>query len=492
MNLRKSKYIVFSLGASLTLLIGLLLLLSGTPQIASAAPTNLFVSTGGTGTDCTQPNPCVLATALNQSSDGDTIYVAQGTYTSTDGAVLTVTKSITIYGGWDALTTTLPMRDPLIYSTILDGENARRGVEISGDITPTLDGFIITRGNASNAAIAPGYGGGIYSSDANPIISNNVITDNIASTTASNWGQGGGIFIQFSNSATIRNNLIANNWACPNYRGKGGGLQVAGSSGIDISNNIFHSNVAGATNNDMGGGLSLDDSSAIIHGNLIQENWASQSGDGRGGGFYSQAGDITLNGNTITSNRAEYGSVTFEYNPNVTVTNNIIAQNSGGGVFVRANTSLPLAGTLAHNTFVENDREAVYVGYLNSGYSTLSLTNNIIVSHTTGIFAYPGINPNIIIADHTLFYDNNYDIAGATITSTDVITGSNPLFIKPSAGNYHLWPDSPAIDSGADLPWLATDIDGDTRPFPTGGFYDIGADEASWFELSLPVVMKIE
>lgn len=492
MNLRKFKPIIFCLSASGMLVFGLLWVLGGAPQIARAAPGDLFVTTAGHGTECTQVAPCDLSTALAQSSHGDTIYMAQGTYTGTGDAVFSVAKSVKIFGGWDALTSTLPVRDPDIYTTTLDGENARRVVYISGDITPTLDGFVITRGNSSNAAIDPGYGGGIYSGDADPIITNNVIGDNIAYTDPNSWAQGGGIFIRHSDGlptpSIIRGNLITNNTASSSYRGKGGGLLVAFCDGILIRENTFLDNLAGATNNGMGGGLALNNSSAIVSGNLIDGNMATPSGDGFGGGIYSQVGVVNLNGNSIYGSKAEYGAVTFEYSANVTVTNNIIAQNPAGGVFVRGSASVPMAGTLAHNTFAENGKEAVFVGYFNSGNSTLNLTNNIIISHTTGIHVYPGAIQNLVTATHTLFYDNSWNTAGSIITSTNEITGSNPLFMEDPEWRYRLQLDSPAIDTGTSVPWLMTDIDGDPRPLPTGGSYDIGADEANWTLIYLPMI----
>ena len=96
------------------------------------------------------------------------MYVARGTYTGTGGAVITITKSITLYGGWAGTTATPPVRDPSLYPTRLDGQDARRVVYVGEGITPTIDGFIIARGNASNG-INPGCGGGIYASDASPV-----------------------------------------------------------------------------------------------------------------------------------------------------------------------------------------------------------------------------------------------------------------------------------------------------------------------------------
>ncbi len=455
---------------------------------------HLFVTVDGVGIDCTQANPCDLATALDQAYDGDTIYVAQGTYTGTDPAVIVVTKNITIFGGWDGSMAAPPVRDPEIYRTTLDGENNRRVVIISGDINPTLDGFTISRGNASHADTTPGYGGGIYSHFANPIISNNLITNNIAYTSTNSWGFGGGIFIfggdGSPHATVISGNLIANNMANSAYLGKGGGLMVTYGDGVIVSNNIFQGNIAGSTINGMGGGLSLYRSSATVSGNLIQNNQSTPTEAGFGGGLHSQFGDVTLSENIILNNSGDYGAVTFEQNPRVTVTNNIIAQNPSGGIFFQGHVSSPLTGILVNNTIAQNSGEGVYAGWYNSGYSTLTLTNNIIVSHTTGIYAYPDPNPNVVIATHTLFYGNDNDIDGSTITSADEITDKPPLFVDQAGGNYHLRPNSPAIDAGISVLWLTTDIDGDARPYPLGGEYDIGVDEALWQQIYLPVVLK--
>ena len=150
MKLDRCRHIVSSLVAGGLLLVGVLLLLNGTSQAAPAAPgVLLFVTLGGSGTTCSQATPCPLQTALVQASDGDTIYVAGGTYTGTGSAVVTVTKSIILYGGWDGTLSDPVVRDPVGYPSTLDGEGARRVVHISGDITPTVDGFVIARGNAT-------------------------------------------------------------------------------------------------------------------------------------------------------------------------------------------------------------------------------------------------------------------------------------------------------------------------------------------------------
>ncbi|HEY74959.1 MAG TPA: DUF5123 domain-containing protein [Thermoflexia bacterium] len=115
----------------------------------------------------------------------------------------------------------------------------------------------------------------------------------------------------------------------------------------------------------------------------------------------------------------------------------------------------------------------------------MSLTNNIIVSHTTGIYVYPDPT-NEVTATHTLFYGNGADTSGGVVTSTDEI-GGDPLFVNPAGGDYHLRAGSPAIDAGTAVPWLTTDLDGDQRPLCVG--YDVGADEYVP-KVYLPLVVK--
>ena len=85
--------------AALAVGMGLVLVLLAGLQRAQAASATLFVKPGGSGTACTQLTSCALQTALDQAADGDTVYVATGIYTGAGGAVITVTKSITLYGG---------------------------------------------------------------------------------------------------------------------------------------------------------------------------------------------------------------------------------------------------------------------------------------------------------------------------------------------------------------------------------------------------------
>jgi len=475
--------IAFALGLGLALI--LLWGLGTQVRPARADPgDDLFVTTDGTGTACTQGAPCTLQTALSQATTGETIYVAQGAYTGTGSAVLNVTESITLAGGWDGAPTGEVLRDPGTCPTTFDGENQRRVVYINGMIAPTLDGLIITGGNATDAPANARRGGGICSVSAAPIIANNIITGNLAGITTTTC-YGGGIYLAGPPSSTlVSNNLIVNNTANTIERGQGGGLYCRKGT-LRIRNNTFRGNIAGTTSNSMGGGLYLYKSPATISGNRIQHNKATLTGTGFGGGIYSQFDDLIISGNVVISNTSGYGAITLESNPHMTMTNNIIAQNVGG-VSVRGNATYPFAATLSHNTIVDNGDGGI-TGWWYTNHATLILTNNIIVSHTNGI-DFQADSTSVVTATYTLFYGNDTDVNGDTITSTHEITDSAPRFVDPEGWNYHVLPDSPAIDAGVAVPWLTSDIDGEPRPNDLG--YDIGADEAWWSLVYLPLVNR--
>src|SRR5262247_2141556 len=77
------------------------LLLSLFSPVAHATGSSRFVTPTGSGSTCSQAAPCSLTTALAQSVSGDSIYLAAGTYTGTGTAVISLTASVALYGGWD-------------------------------------------------------------------------------------------------------------------------------------------------------------------------------------------------------------------------------------------------------------------------------------------------------------------------------------------------------------------------------------------------------
>jgi len=467
----------------LTLSLGLVLALLAGLQMAQAATTatNRFVKPIGSGSACTQMTPCALQTALGQAVDGDTLYVAGGVYTGTGGAVITVTKSITLAGGWDGLVGTMVV-DPATYPTTLNGEGARRVVYISGDITPTLDGLRITNGWASIG------GGGIYAYSAHPIVngcqvysnsatyaggiylngSNNArLTDNLiySNVTTGTSSGGGGVYMRFSTHVTLANNQVFSNSSVFN----GGGIYIENSPYAQLTSNQIFSN----TTLYYGGILISSSPTATLTGNRIHHNIATGEIGGLGIGH---SDGCTLIANQITHNTATSyaGGIQFYGIADAILVNNVIADNYAStcaGFSIRGSYVQLLHTTIVRNT--GGDGTGVCLS-ANPSDSSIAMTNTILVSHTIGIQV--GTHCTATLAATlwgTGLWANAAESGGAGSISTGTINIRElPGFANPAAGDYHLGPGSAAIDRGM-LTWVTTDVDGDPRI----GLPDIGADE---------------
>jgi hypothetical protein len=414
-----------------------------------------------------------------------------------------INKSVTIRGGYT--TTNWMTSYPITQPTVLDAQGKGRVVYISGDITPTLDGLIVTHGNATGLTAncnsdADGCGGGIFVFNAHPLIVNNTITNNVATVTTSGssrtTGYGGGLYMRSTTRAVISGNVIISNTASTAHCGAGGGLYLylydSGMSGTQVQSNQVLSNTATTTYNSCawGGGIYGGPDGVLIQGNTIAGNRANGYGGGQGAGIYQWYGSATYLNNLVRGNLGSVGSQAvylgysqsrFEGNrvvDNATsqgvqleigegggprLVNNVIARSGEETVVASGYAEAPLTATLLHNTLIGSG--AGYGVYVKTGYVTLFLTNTIVASHTWGITnTFPA--SSAVYADHTLFWANTRD----GIRGTNPVSG-NPTF---AADGYHLGPGSAAINRGVNA-GVATDIDGDVRP--DWCFFDIGADE---------------
>ena len=153
----------------------------------------------------------------------------------------------------------------------------------------------------------------------------------------------------------------------------------------------------------------------------------------------------------------------------------MIAGSTLGGIvaihklFDSEGNTFETRGAIHNNTFYANGD---YGLWLLSRWTTsaLSLVNNSIVSHIRhrrrgSVRPSRSCHPWL----HA-FYGNSQEIgpdADDSITSTHTIVG-NPQFLSPTAYDFHLMPNSAAIDAGgrpAMPPAPAVDIDGALRPY---------------------------
>jgi hypothetical protein len=159
---------------------------------------------------------------LDAAQAGDTIKVRQGVYTTTGTTIATITKAITLSGGY--ATSDWDTAQPGLYPTVLDAESApgRRGIrlDVSGTTIVVIEGMTIQNG------FAVSQGGGIYIIDGivklrqlvvrnstadggNPTgggikVLNGDVTVDGCTIIGNSAGRGGGVYTWYPTRATFR------------------------------------------------------------------------------------------------------------------------------------------------------------------------------------------------------------------------------------------------------------------------------------------------
>jgi hypothetical protein len=477
---------------------------------------------GGYPADFTAPpDPAAHPTTLDARGKGRVLYITGAISPTVEGLRITGGNAAGLHGGpWAnvdagggiyAITATVVIRNAQVFSNtagsnyygysghggglfLRENNNVALGKNTIFSNTAAIGGGLylyrspgVLNDNVVAANIA-NEGGGLFLYESAPTLSKNSVTTNTA-------GYGGGLFLWLSN-ATLTGNTIASNAA----HLEGGGAYLLEGAAM-LSSNMIATNTA----RDEGGGLCLDRSAATLNGNSITTNTTDYYGGGvslsyssatlngniitantagrEGGGLWLQSGTPTLSGNIITANNANRGGGLSLWTGNATLVNNLVADNRadslGSGLYLWGSSP-----RLWHTTIVCNrsgDGSGMYVTNLQLGvYSTVALTNTILVSHTVGITVTGG---NTVIANGVLWYGTPITVsqaATATVTVRNQRWG-DPAFLNPAraahtdyaAGDYHIGPTSAAINAGVDA-GVHWDIDGEPRPYQLP---DLGADE---------------
>jgi len=214
---------------------------------------------------------------------------------------------------------------------------------------------------------------------------------------------------------------------------------------------------------DDGGGGILINSSASLKNLIIKDNRSS----GDGGGIRVDGGSPVIESSAIYGNSAAGGGgiAIPGSGSNVTIKNSRITNNTGGSGSEKA-------------------------GGIHVNSSTLTLMN-CTVSNNTDEGLYHRVSSTITVTN-SIFWGNGGDEikareAGGTVSVTysDIDGGytgtgninSDPFFVNASSGDYRLQNYSPAIGAGTTSGAPSTDIDGKTRPIPSGTSPDMGAYE---------------
>ena len=460
------------------LLISLFLVLAFSFYGTASAATwyvNKNISASGDGTSWNNAF-LTIHEALSAASDGDEIWVKEGTYSLS--SQITVNKAVAVYGGFAGAETQRDQRDWVTNVTTIDGQDSvYHCFYVTADAT--IDGLTITGGNA-NGDVPDYRGGGIYNYQSSPSITNCLISENSAEL-------GGGIYNRES-SPTVKNCIFTDNSAV-NY---GGAIENYQSSPT-IDNCTISENTA-----QKGGGIYNDQSSPTISNCTLSKNNSTESG----GGIYSRESSPTITdcnfkdnasnfgggvlngaespstikncsftGNTVTTSG---GGMYNDDNSTPTITNCTLSNNSakyGGGMY-NDDTSSP---TIINCTIYGNSATNYGGGTRNKDASTPTITNCILWANTApdgpGIYNDDTSTPIITYCDIQGVFEGEGNI------------NADPLFVDPSNNNFHLKATSPCIDKGtnsaAGIP--NTDFDGDSRIIDGDNdgtaTVDMGADE---------------
>ena len=361
-----------------------------------------------------------IQAAIDAASGGDTVIVADGTYTGEGNKNIDFKgKAITVQSENGA------------ENCIIDCKNEGRGFYFhTGEgVKSVVSGFTVTNGKvygngggqamgggilcnemssptitnciiSGNQAISSGdfgqaMGGGINCFDhSSPTISNCVIRDNNSS------GEGGGIYLISGSSPTITDCIITNNSAT-SY---GGGISCRNSSSPCITNCTISWNTslnsAGMllinasptltkcriVNNEAsghGGGMSCFESSPALTDCSISDNAAGQGG---GGGLYLSMSYATISECIIENNAASsMGGGIYSvgrWSSLVLSSSKVIgntADESGGGITVSGNASITKCTFMGNKA--KNNGGAIFIS---ASFTNVTLTNSIISENTCG------------------------------------------------------------------------------------------------------------
>jgi len=319
------------------------------------------------------------------------------------------------------------LSEPLVTDCFFNDNSAEYdGGGIVNDLSyrPIVTNCIFT-GNGSNQD-----GGGMSNYISSPIVTNCTFTNNHSSN-------GGGIENNTNCIPIVTNCTFTSNWAVIN----GGGINNYYYCSSEVNDCNFFNNEAGYD----GGGLANDDNSSAILTNC-----------------------------SFIDNSAEYGAgISIEASSpevrNCTLWDNT-ANGDGGGIW---NIS---SATNITNCIFWTNTAGNYGGGIFNNEDSLTVTNCILWLNT----AYWG--------DEFLNFESSPTVTYCNVKGGYAGTGninSDPLFVDPGAGNFHLSKASPCIDAGDNsaITWPnPKDFEGDPRIIDCYNdgtlIVDMGADEA--------------
>jgi hypothetical protein len=405
-------------------LLGALITALATP----AAAADFWVENGGNDAlDGTSPATAwaTLGKAASAVGPGDTVHVLDGAY---QGFYLS-------RSGLPGSPITFVAEGPAVEITADNGVTPD-GINVEGAAHVVIDGFVVNGRTRAGIRVA---------------LSSFVTVRNCRTGFNGRWG----IFSGFADDLTIEGNET-------HHSQLEHGIYVSNSGDRPvIRGNLVHANHANGIH--MNGDLSQGGDGLISHA-LVERNvvWGNGAGGGSG---------INMDGVTAS-----------------VVRNNLLYDNHASGISLyRIDGAAGSSDNLVVNNTIVNAADGRWCVNVNNGSTGNRIVNNILYNHhafrgaiTVDASSRPGLvsDYNAVISRFSVNGGSTViDLAAWQALGYDAhsfVATPAALFVAPGV-DFHLAPDSPAIDAGtlADAP--PADLDGNPRP--AGAGVDIGAYE---------------
>lgn len=347
------------------LLLALLTLLALLPHDVHAAGTWYVSPSGNDKHACTsRKTACgsikgVLANA--GFLPGDSIKVAEGTYTGKGPQVVLLDKNVNVSGGWNI------KFNAQTGTSIIDAEGKRRGVVVNSNVTATLDRLQIQ--NGTDTVKGDGWGGGIKNFGTLTLTNSHIL--NNSALKHNNGGYGAGIYSTGGGSLTILNSTISNNTA---FSG-GGGIYAQGT--VIIRDSTISKNTIGQQNTMAthgGAAIWANGADLTIERSTISSN--KIIGDFMGSAIDASSGTLTLSNSTISGNKGPH-EVIGVHGTTLNINDSTLANKTPYGIQLYAATVNLKHSVLAnHSTADCNLYTLVGNTFISLGYNVIKQPGN--------------------------------------------------------------------------------------------------------------------
>jgi len=397
------------------------------------------------GWDTAATNVRDAVIVANASNNASTVWVSNGLYLAAN--MITISNAVVRGFGGDRTT------------VVIDGGGSVRPFYLN-HAGAALRDLTVSNGLAADAALS-GNGGGVYLNVTGSLLSNCVVT----ACTATNTG--GGVC---QTKGMVLTCLIANNAAQGSGAGSAGGIAVA--SDMYVSDCVVSNNTALGGNSTVGG-VSLATRSSLRNSDIV-----GNLGIG-GGGVYSRYGDLithctirdNIGSNALTTaSGVTAGGIAVTKDKQI-IRNCLIVGNiaysgyrGGGGVSSGMTPLLMESCTLVSNAFKEIVGSAVGTGGFYDGSTTICWTNCIVYHNSTesgaafdSFWFVTKDNTNRLFNCCVERPQYALPVSNGNITN-------DPLFEAVAEGDCRLTANSPCINTGTNLAWMADALDLDGNP----------------------------